>query len=48
MICDAWFIHAFNFKLKLHCDRDLDHEGQGHTLFPMVDYAGLHIKINQL
>ena len=35
-------------KEHLHCDLAIDLEGQDHILFPVVDFVGVHVKINSL
>ena len=35
-------------KEHLHCDLAIDLEGQDHILFPVIDYVGVHVKINSL
>ena len=34
--------------IKEHCDLAIDLESQDHILFPMIDYVGVHVKINSL
>ena len=34
--------------IKEHFDLAIDLKGQDHILFPMIDYVGVHVKINSL
>ena len=47
-------VHHVSVKFKINspqpivCDLAIDLEGQDHILFPMIDYVGVHVKINSL